>query len=130
MDKLSDVMINLCTVKNNNSEVPPPSSYADAIKRHGATVESIQRLLREDARHSLLEKDRRLAQSSFFIPDLKSILSKVDHDLATTGSTKVAKPTSEAVKTDLHWWCLSKAAAYENTTLLKSIPPHGEPDIQ
>ena len=64
-----------------------------------------------------------LAYSSFFIPDLQSILSKVDQDLATTGSTRVAKPTSEAVKSDLHWWCLSKATAYVNDTLLKSIPP-------
>ena len=77
MDQLSDVMINLCKVKNNNTEVLPPASYAEAIKRHGATVESIQRSMREDAKHALFEKDRRLAQSSFFIPDLKSILSKV-----------------------------------------------------
>ena len=79
--------------------------------------------MREDARHAQFEKDRRLAQSSFFVPDLKQILSKVDIDLATTGSTKVAKPNSEAVKTDLHWWCLAKTTANENSTLLKSIPP-------
>ena len=123
MDNLCDVMINMCSVKNNNTEVPPPGSYAEAIKRQGATVDSIQRLLREDARHNQFEKDKQLASSSFFIPDLKSILSKVDQDLATTGSTRVAKPTSEAVKSDLHWWCLSKAAAYVNDTLLKTILP-------
>ena len=57
MDNLCDVMINMCSVKNNNTEVPPPGSYAEAIKSQGATVDSIQHSLREDARHSQFEKE-------------------------------------------------------------------------
>ena len=60
IDSLSDVMFNLCSIKDNNTEVlPPPGSYAEAIKRQGATVDSIQRSLREDAKHNQFEKDRR-----------------------------------------------------------------------
>ena len=123
IQSLSQEMINICEVKNENSDVPPPpNSYSEALKRHGATVASIQKSLRDDQKHTVFEKDKQKAACSFFIPELKSLLSKVDEDIATTGSSRVAKPTSEVVKADLHWWVVTKAAAHVNDTLLKSIP--------
>ena len=102
MNQLSSVVANLCNLKDNNSEILPPTSYADALKCHGQTVESIKHSLKQDAAHSLFEKDQKVAQSSLLIPDMTQLLSRVDKDLATTGSTKVAKPSFEAVKLDLH----------------------------
>ena len=102
MTQLSSVVANLCNIKDNNSEILPPTSYADALKRHGQTVESIQRSLKQDAAHGLFEKDKKVVQSSLFIPDISLILKHVNKDLATTGSSKVAKPSSKAVKTYFH----------------------------
>ena len=109
--------------KNQSTPPPPPSSYSEALKRTGDTVASIQRSLCDDQRHNTFEKDCQKAANSFFIPELCTLLSRVDEDLATTGSTRVAKPTSEIVKTDLHCWVMAKAASHINDTLLKSLPP-------
>ena len=124
MSVTNQQVIHLCDIKQQQIEVPPPpSSYSDALKRTGETVASIQRSIRDDQRHTVFEKDRAKAARSFFIPELKTLLSKVDIDLATTGSTRVAKPTGEIVKTDLHWWVTAKAAAHVDTSLLKALPP-------
>ena len=118
-------VLNLCNVKQQQPDpaLPPPSSYADALKRTGDTVAKIQSSLRDDQRHTVFEKDRAKAARSFFIPEVNALLSKVDTDLATTGSTRVAKPTGEIVKSDLHWWVTAKAAAHIDTSLLKALPP-------
>ena len=103
MSTTNQEIINLCDIKQKPVDTPPPpSSYSEALKRTGDTVASIQRSLRDDQRHSTFEKDRQKAANSFFIPELRTLLSRVDEDLATTGSAKVAKPTSEIVKSDLH----------------------------
>ena len=120
---MNQEIINICDVKQKTVDAPPPpSSYCEALKRTGDTVASIQRSLCDDQRHSTFEKDKQKAACSFFIPELRTLLSRVDEDLATTGSTKVAKPTSEIIKSDLHWWVVAKAATHVNDSLLKALP--------
>ena len=34
----------------------------------------------------------------------------------------MAKPTSEIIKSDLHWWVVAKAATHVNDSLLKALP--------
>ena len=73
LSRLSGIMANLNDLKSKNSDISLPSSYADALKRHGLTVENIQKSLKIDAAHTVFEKDKGVSQCSLFVPDLTQI---------------------------------------------------------
>ena len=106
-------------VKNS---ADPPVSYAATLKSQGKTMEQIQKAIRTDAAHTTFEADKCTALNSLFVPNLSEILKHIDADMTAQGKNKVAKPSSEVVKCDLHWFLLAKAMAHKEPALLRNLP--------